>query len=554
MTTLSAENDGKIIHYTGQLTTDDPVSDPLFHTLPKQTSTPTSISSSTNSDPATPSAPPAYEDAMNDNEDKKQLDDLQGPQGSKEGLLKVSRTVEYYQWSERKEETKDSTRYTYNRAWRGSAIDSSQFQLQSEHDNPPVELTSDRFRTSSAQVGPFQVDASLLAQVNNRALPTEPRAEQTDSSSRTRYNGGRDGMRGDPRMLGRRVVKRGGWTYLVQQSVSDPVPGDMRVRHTGIQPLTVSVLGRQHGGRWIAAVKQRGPWIQEGHQSAQTIVKSAQGTQSMLVWAIRVGGLLLNVYGTQLLIAPIAQLASFLPAGLSSVVGLITGGTLVAPLSAALGGLTMAGGYVHARSKNTLLKHSIVLGYLLSLLMSFYGIGKLNKFLLIAAARAAKSVATGTAGTLGGITGAGAGAFAGAATAVASTLTGRGSSGNQSQRAGNNRNNPNHHSQARNRYVPPAFPSVDRKLNNDGFYPQPPPQSRAVRVSNDPRACVQEDYNTYETYDRAPAQPPRRSRDPAPHTPRRSRSNYGNLARSSRDSRFYAEAGQRRGHSRTRRR
>jgi hypothetical protein len=356
------------VHFVGSLTTPNNIEDTKFPFPSKDTS-------------FVPSAPPAYADIKSDCASPPAY-----AASSSSGMLRLRRHVENYQWSERKEEAKDTVRYVYNKSWTSGHTSSESFQLQSDHNNPEPLVHGECFQPSELLVGPFQVDATLLSRLADSpapiVLPT------------TLHVG-----------PGRKVVRHGDWLYIIKTGADPSLPGvgDARVKHTGIaQGLTVSVIGRQTGGRWLAAItpdpsapnSSFGPFLYDGAVPAQAILASETRGVSSWLWVVRIVGLIANILGMKMVVEPLAQVASVLPSGLGSLVGLLASGSLVAPLSVTFGGLTMAGAYIHARARNVALRMLVLVGWLVSVGMSLSGVYRLNKYLLSLAARAAKSGAS----------------------------------------------------------------------------------------------------------------------------------------------------------------
>ena len=80
-----------------------------------------------------------------------------------EGLLRLSRSVEMYQW---KEETNSQsqqsvggsqttqTTYTYQKVWSAQPIASAQFKMRDGHENPAMPLRSAIIEGTDVKLGP----------------------------------------------------------------------------------------------------------------------------------------------------------------------------------------------------------------------------------------------------------------------------------------------------------------------------------------------------------------------------------------------------------------
>ncbi len=88
-----------------------------------------------------------------------------------DGLLRLSRTVEMYQWKETTSSQSQQsvggsktteTTYTYQRAWSDQPIASGQFKVRDGHQNPPMQVRSATFNAGEPKLGAYRVDPSLL--------------------------------------------------------------------------------------------------------------------------------------------------------------------------------------------------------------------------------------------------------------------------------------------------------------------------------------------------------------------------------------------------------
>jgi len=102
------------------------------------------------------------------------------------GQLAVKRTVEMYQWREKKESNTQNnlggsqtttTTYTYAKQWSPEAIDSSTFAHPQDHANPPMPLAARSFAAADAKLGGFALDADMLGLIDPPA-PLNPRRRQ----------------------------------------------------------------------------------------------------------------------------------------------------------------------------------------------------------------------------------------------------------------------------------------------------------------------------------------------------------------------------------------
>lgn len=73
----------------------------------------------------------------------------------------LSKKVEMYQWDERSCET-DTKRCRYEKTWSSRSISSSNFEQSAGHYNPPMQMHSQDFKVLNATVGEFRLDKSII--------------------------------------------------------------------------------------------------------------------------------------------------------------------------------------------------------------------------------------------------------------------------------------------------------------------------------------------------------------------------------------------------------
>ncbi|MEK0082803.1 TMEM43 family protein [Benzoatithermus flavus] len=142
--------------------------------------------------------------------------------------LRLDRTVETYQWVERKEGSGDNKTLRYERIWSPLPIPSERFEQRTLHVNPKtLPLTSASSVAAGARIGRFELDEALLA-----ALPATreilPEGEAGTLSAR--------GM----------VFRRSG-DWLYGSDPAAPEVGDVRVRLAAAPTGRISLIGTIDG-------------------------------------------------------------------------------------------------------------------------------------------------------------------------------------------------------------------------------------------------------------------------------------------------------------------
>lgn len=269
--TVDAANEGKLVHVSGQVTTDSTPSDPDFAIEAKG--------------------------------------------------VRLVRNVEMYQWKEdSKSETKKNlgggeetvTTYTYSKAWDDSALDSSNFKQPSGHENPSMEIHGRNFQVPEGKLGAFTLDQPVLDQIGgDRALAVKP---DQQAAIQAAYAGSKKLS----------VVDSGiylGW------NPSSPVVGDYRIKYE-VAPLgPISVIAQQQGSQFLSYQTIAGDqllMVSDGTVPADQMFKEAEATNKLITWLIRGVGLLLLAIGFGLFMNPIAVLADVIPM-LGTVVRMGTG-------------------------------------------------------------------------------------------------------------------------------------------------------------------------------------------------------------------------------------
>ncbi|HEX4302105.1 MAG TPA: TMEM43 family protein [Rhizomicrobium sp.] len=216
-----------------------------------------------------------------------------------DGQVAVDRSVEMYQWKEKKEEkTQDNTggsqttttTYTYSQDWSDSPIDSSSFAHPDGHQNPQMPFTSHKFSASDAKLGGFALDDTTLGMIDTSA-PLKPDAP--------------DGW------------TQNGANLYKGDNPSTPVVGDVRVHYTGLPAgTTVSVLAGQSSGGFAPYTTSNGYQIhlaRAGNAPASQMIADKQQEEATWTWIWRAVGAFGVFAGFAMFFGPIATLASVLP-------------------------------------------------------------------------------------------------------------------------------------------------------------------------------------------------------------------------------------------------
>lgn len=274
-------NEGKLVHLTGEATTDEKLVDPDF--------------------------------------------------GISATALKLNRTVELFQWTEKKTETKKDdktvTSYVYSREW-SKDKPKDNFEEPKGHENPAEMPFQDlELLAQTAHVGAFNLTPEQVKRLGeSKEYPvTEEMLQQLPES-----------LKGQGAVVGK------GLLYVSRNSGSsyqEPEVGDVLLTYRATAPHVISVVAKQTGQTFAPFQTSSGSEVditESGEHAPKSLFESAHGNNTVVIWAIRV--LLLALWGPAfyLLIRPMAMDSGFNMMGLWVNIGLLIYGTLIAACVAVL--------------------------------------------------------------------------------------------------------------------------------------------------------------------------------------------------------------------------
>jgi hypothetical protein len=261
-------NMGKLIHVTGQATTVETLTDPVF--------------------------------------------------GIAANALQLERNVEMYQWQESSSRstkkklgggTETVTTYSYSKEWSDELIDSGDFKESSGHENPSdMPYTSQTLVANHVTLGAFTVPSALVERIN--AFEEAPMAADTTVPAA---------------LEGKALVQPNG--FYIGTNAAAPQVGDMRVTFRVVKPLEVSIIAAQAGSSFAPYRAKTGGTIellQIGAVSAEQMIQQAQASNRMFTWILRLVGFLIMLIGLNMVVKPLSVLADVIPI-LGTIVGAGTG-------------------------------------------------------------------------------------------------------------------------------------------------------------------------------------------------------------------------------------
>jgi hypothetical protein len=250
--------------------------------------------------------------------------------------LVLKRSVEMYQWKEKKETTERDklgggkervTTYSYEKVWDDDAISSSSFQ-ESGHSNPgPLPYKDSRFAVTDARIGARQAGENILDALDSNGMQLAEAGV---------YPGGF-------RRVDAETIYRG-------NDPGSPQIGDVRVRYQAVAPQTASVIAQANGDGLLSWTSPAGTeifLIETGQQPAAAMVAHAQSSNSTLGWILRAVGFALLWMAFSMMLGPLKTIAAVLPP-LGRAVGMFTGG-IAFLLAAVLASVTIVLSWIFVR-------------------------------------------------------------------------------------------------------------------------------------------------------------------------------------------------------------
>ena len=224
--------------------------------------------------------------------------------------VRLDRNVEMYQWQEASEsETRTKlgggeetiTTYTYSKVWSSGAIDSSAFQSPAGHENPEMTIEGATVYANDATLGEFRLDESVLSRMEGaEALPLDADQAATIQSAAGQ---------------GRTLTVAQNRIYL-GENPQVPAIGDTRISYEVTPAAETSVVARQNGDGFLPYRARNGAeflLVAAGDVPAADMFQSAQDSNALIAWLIRVAGVVLLMVGFGMILAPFGVLADVLP-------------------------------------------------------------------------------------------------------------------------------------------------------------------------------------------------------------------------------------------------
>jgi Transmembrane protein 43 len=234
--------------------------------------------------------------------------------GVEANALRLTRTVEMYQWIQEKKEEKQKqlgggektvTTYNYKTEWSDKLHDSSTFEKPAGHENPEAKpYRDDVWKAKEVKLGAYDLPESLTDTIRKE----DPLPATTDMLNKL------------PKETQKKMHVTSDGLFHEGEDPSNPEVGDARIKFTVVkQPQMVSVIAKQVKNTLEPYKTQAGGdqntiyRLELGQVSADEMFAHEEQENTMLTWALRLVGFLLMAIGLYLVFRPVATVADVVP-------------------------------------------------------------------------------------------------------------------------------------------------------------------------------------------------------------------------------------------------
>lgn len=234
--------------------------------------------------------------------------------------IKFMRQVEMYQWKENTKTTtkkkvgggeEKTTEYTYTKEWSSNLINSSKFEVKNGHENPadfPYSSFTDYAPTVA--LGDFIMTSEILSKVED-FVPLKLNEEQLQQVKGDLIKDANNDQPIDKIFIGK-------------GSKSNPVIGDVKIAFYYVPSQEYSIIAQQSGGQlkpYNTETETSLLLVSPGNISAKEMFEAAQNANSALTWGLRVAGFFLMFFGITTMAKIVQTISDFIPI-LGNIVGL----------------------------------------------------------------------------------------------------------------------------------------------------------------------------------------------------------------------------------------
>ena len=217
--------------------------------------------------------------------------------------ISLQRKVEYYQWVEHAESKSEdklggkevtTTTYTYTKEWVSSPVQSSEFK-DPDYQNKNMVLTTVEPENQWAEnvtFGAYKLNESLIHSISSR----EPVQLAIDKDILKGINDGIGRQRKDSLNY---VTQQANVLYIGRVPAS-PEVGDVRITWEKVVPAKVTIIAQVDGNTFKPFKAKNGQRFQTlvmGSKDADEIFESEHASNKMLLWVLRILGVILVIAG-----------------------------------------------------------------------------------------------------------------------------------------------------------------------------------------------------------------------------------------------------------------
>ncbi len=274
---VNPENNGKLVHMTGEATTEDTIKDPVFGVSAK--------------------------------------------------ALKLTRNAEIYQWEERSESKTErkggkditTTSYYHDKKWVKEPVNSSNFHPDDGGNAGEViknvgtlPYKTDVIRNKDARIGAYKLTDHQVDQMGaGDPLPvTTEMEENLPANLKGKVKAGHDGDYYQP------FARDEADKPTKDDPSLDPQIGDVRYSFQVVKPATISLVYKQNGDTFEPYTAKSGStleMLQLGTKSKDQMFSEEEQANETMTWILRLVGFIMMAAGIFLVLSPIAAFVDILP-------------------------------------------------------------------------------------------------------------------------------------------------------------------------------------------------------------------------------------------------
>ncbi len=264
--------------------------------------------------------------------------------GVKTKAIRLSRKVEYYQWTEESKQEKRTklgggeetvTTYSYKKNWVSRPVDSQGFQQSEGHENSTrIQVENEKQYAQNVSFGAYRLPEFFIRSIGgekplNLAMSDADRAnlQRAFFSRDPQDMANRDAAADNGTVGPNTMIHTQANTLYVGRHPNAPKIGDVRVTFFEVRPAEISILARISGDTFVqfrASNGQSFSRLSMGVHDMNGMFEDAKSSNDTMTMILRVIGILMCISGLGMVVAPIRILADVIPL-LGSIVGAGTG-------------------------------------------------------------------------------------------------------------------------------------------------------------------------------------------------------------------------------------